>query len=63
MNWSALGPMHAHRHGLGVAVLEGPLYAVGGYDGWCYLNSVERSVSKTSQILICMYNAYERCPH
>lgn len=30
------------RHGLGVGVLEGPLYAVGGHDGWSYLNTVER---------------------
>lgn len=27
---------------VGVAVLEGPLYAVGGHDGWSYLNTVER---------------------
>ncbi len=26
----------------GVAILEGPLYAVGGHDGWSYLNTVER---------------------
>lgn len=26
----------------GLAVLEGPLYAVGGHDGWSYLNTVER---------------------
>lgn len=26
----------------GVGVLEGPLYAVGGHDGWSYLNTVER---------------------
>ncbi|PIO40324.1 hypothetical protein AB205_0097920, partial [Aquarana catesbeiana] len=25
-----------------VAVLEGPMYAVGGHDGWSYLNTVER---------------------
>ncbi|KAJ8410982.1 hypothetical protein AAFF_G00180170 [Aldrovandia affinis] len=31
-----------HRHGLGVAVLEGPMYAVGGHDGWSYLSTVER---------------------
>lgn len=42
MVWSTLGPMATHRHGLGVAVLEGPLYAVGGHDGWSYLNTVER---------------------
>lgn len=27
---------------LGIAVLEGPMYAVGGHDGWSYLNTVER---------------------
>jgi len=27
---------------LGVGVLGGPLYAVGGHDGWSYLSSVER---------------------
>ena len=27
---------------VGVGVLEGPMYAVGGHDGWSYLNTVER---------------------
>ena len=27
---------------IGVGVLEGPMYAVGGHDGWSYLNTVER---------------------
>lgn len=40
--WSQLSPMNTHRHGLGVAILNGPLYAVGGHDGWSYLNTVER---------------------
>lgn len=40
--WIELPPMNTHRHGLGVAVLGGPLYAVGGHDGWSYLNTVER---------------------
>jgi len=26
----------------GVAALKGPMYAVGGHDGWSYLNTVER---------------------
>jgi len=30
------------RHGLGVGVMSGPLYAIGGHDGWSYLNTVER---------------------
>lgn len=33
MTWSSLGSMLTHRHGLGVVVLEGPLYAIGGHDG------------------------------
>lgn len=41
-SWTQLTPMNTHRHGLGVAVLGGPLYAVGGHDGWSYLNTVER---------------------
>lgn len=27
---------------IGVGVLEGPMYSVGGHDGWSYLNTVER---------------------
>lgn len=45
MSWSSLGAMSTHRHGLGVVVLEGPMYAVGGHDGWSYLNTVERYVT------------------
>ncbi|RVE44844.1 hypothetical protein evm_010499, partial [Chilo suppressalis] len=46
LSWNTLAPMNTHRHGLGVAVLgdgpNSPIYAVGGHDGWIYLNSVER---------------------
>ena len=42
--WTTLAPMLTHRHGVGVAVLGGPIYAVGGHDGWSYLNTVERYV-------------------
>ncbi|XP_063664792.1 kelch-like protein 5 isoform X3 [Pan troglodytes] len=35
----AVGGMDSTK---GVAVLEGPMYAVGGHDGWSYLNTVER---------------------
>lgn len=37
--------MKKRRCGVGVAVLDGFLYAVGGHDGTSYLNSVERSVT------------------
>lgn len=56
LSWSTLAPMNTHRHGLGVTVLgEGPhapVYAVGGHDGWIYLNSVERCVPPGA---ICMH--------
>jgi len=42
--WDTLAPMLTHRHGLGVAVLSGPIYAVGGHDGWSYLSTVERYI-------------------
>ena len=31
-------PLNTPRSGLGVAVLDGKLYAVGGHDGTSYLN-------------------------
>lgn len=43
MTWSQLGPMTTHRHGLGVAVLHGPLYAIGGHDGEIYYDIFHRS--------------------
>ncbi len=41
-NWEACVPMCSYRHGVGVGVMSGPMYAVGGHDGWSYLSSVER---------------------
>ena len=41
--WEAVAPMAAARSRLSVAVLDGKLYAVGGYSGdGSYLSSVER---------------------
>lgn len=34
--------MLTNRHGLGVGCIGGPLYAIGGHDGWSFLNTVER---------------------
>ena len=42
--WISVPPMCSYRHGVSVATLSGPLYAVGGHDGWSYLSSVERYV-------------------
>lgn len=41
-DWSAVSSMCTPRHGVNVAALNGPIYAVGGHDGWSYLSSVER---------------------
>jgi hypothetical protein len=41
-DWRAVAPMSKRRCGVGVAVLNNLLYAVGGHDGVSYLNSVER---------------------
>ncbi|XP_038214043.1 kelch-like protein 5 isoform X1 [Zerene cesonia] len=67
LSWSTLAPMNAHRHGLGVAVLgdgpNSPIYAVGGHDGWIYLNSVERwdACSRTWTIVAGMAGARSTC--
>ncbi len=42
--WRMVAPMNKRRCGVGVAVLNDLLYAVGGHDGQSYLNSVERLV-------------------
>ena len=41
-HWESIPPMCSYRHGVGVAAMSGPMYAVGGHDGWSYLSSVER---------------------
>ena len=40
--WSQIAPMNTQRLGVAVGVVNGYLYAVGGSNGTCPLNSVER---------------------
>lgn len=40
--WRMVAPMTKRRCGVGCAVLNEQLYAVGGHDGQSYLNSIER---------------------
>ncbi|CAI2302977.1 unnamed protein product [Caenorhabditis sp. 36 PRJEB53466] len=47
--WKCMAPMGKRRCGVGVAVLENLLYAVGGHDGQSYLNSIERYDPMTNQ--------------
>lgn len=44
--WRMVAPMNKRRCGVGVAVLNDLLYAVGGHDGQSYLNSIERLVCR-----------------
>lgn len=44
-----VAPMSKRRCGVGVAVLNDLLYAVGGHDGQSYLNSIERYDPQTNQ--------------
>lgn len=39
--WSPVVAMTSRRSGVGLAVVNGQLYAVGGFDGTAYLKSIE----------------------
>lgn len=52
MSWSTLGSMSTHRHGLGVVVLEGPLYAVGGHDGKIPTFLLTRHTANNSKFIL-----------
>ncbi|XP_002740844.1 kelch-like protein 28 [Saccoglossus kowalevskii] len=47
--WTNIGGMIKCRSNLAVAVLEGELYALGGYNGETYLRSVEKFCPRTMQ--------------
>ena len=47
--WKVVATMSKRRCGVGVAVLDNFLYAIGGHDGSSYLNSVECYDPKTNQ--------------
>lgn len=46
--WKMVAPMSKRRCGVGVAVCNELLYAVGGHDGQSYLNSIERYDPQTN---------------
>lgn len=48
-DWKMVAPMSKRRCGVGVAVLNDLLYAVGGHDGQSYLNSTERFVKTVKE--------------
>ena len=50
--WNKVTSMMTRRLGVAVAVLNGYLYAIGGSDGTCPLNTVERYVRLPYKILM-----------
>lgn len=54
-----VAPMSKRRCGVGVAVLNDLLYAVGGHDGQSYLNSIERLVKKSVYEIILYCSVYK----
>ncbi|XP_039183079.1 kelch-like protein 20, partial [Crotalus tigris] len=47
--WQILGSASSQRSGIGVASLNGSIYAAGGHDGLICLNSVERYLPETNE--------------
>lgn len=47
--WTAVAPMSLSRDAVGVCLLGDRLYAVGGYDGQSYLNTVEAYDPQTNE--------------
>ncbi|XP_038841537.1 kelch-like protein 5 isoform X2 [Salvelinus namaycush] len=47
--WTAVAPMSISRDAVGVCLLGDRLYAVGGYDGTVYLNTVEAYDPQTNE--------------
>lgn len=51
-DWKMVAPMSKRRCGVGVAVLNDLLYAVGGHDGQSYLNSIERYIYSGKNVFV-----------
>lgn len=47
--WTAVAPMSVSRDAVGVCLLGDRLFAVGGYDGQVYLNTVEAYDPQTNE--------------
>lgn len=50
--WNKVASMMTRRLGVAVAVLNGYLYAIGGSDGQCPLNTVERYIVTPYKIIL-----------
>lgn len=61
--WHCVAPMSKRRCGVGVAVLNDLLYAVGGHDGQSYLNSIERYLFLHRHRPYTLHMAFSYDPH
>lgn len=52
--------MTSRRSGVGLAVVNGQLYAVGGFDGTAYLKTIEGYDPETNQWKLCGCMNYRR---
>lgn len=62
--WTAVASMSISRDAVGVCLLGDKLYAVGGYDGQTYLNTVEAYDPQTNewtQVWHFMFHYYTYC--
>ena len=59
--WNIGSPMLTNRHGLGVGCIGGPLYAIGGHDGWSFVKTVERYDPETCTWSYVASMSHARC--
>lgn len=59
-SWSPIVAMTSRRSGVGLAVTNGQLYAVGGFDGTAYLKTIEVYDPETNQWRLCGCMNYRR---
>lgn len=59
-SWAPIVAMTSRRSGVGLAVVNGQLYAVGGFDGTAYLKTIEVYDSESNQWRLCGCMNYRR---
>lgn len=59
-SWSPIVAMTSRRSGVGLAVVNGQLYAVGGFDGTAYLKTIEVYDPESNQWRLCGCMNYRR---
>lgn len=58
--WNPIVAMTSRRSGVGLAVVNSQLYAVGGFDGTAYLKTIEVYDPEANQWRLCGYMNFRR---